>query len=154
MQSVRIRAIWWMHTEWRWQYGLLKKTFHLGEHGLAWRLSKSQLIQNIMFPTADAHRSDKSYTCPVLFFPSRSKWRRSSKTLTRSRWPGCTLNIRANVTCWKTWGTNAPASPRVPTILIVCKMVWPLTQRDSIGKRKGIYCCLLFLSSILSLLRF
>lgn len=166
MQSVRFRAIWWRHTEWRWHYGLFKKTFLVVQHRFAWRLSKSQLICHVMVPLADAHRNDKSYTCPVLFLSSRSKWRRSSKTLTRSRWPGCTLNIRPNVTCWKTWGTNTPASLHVPTILIVCKMVWPLTQRDSIGKGKeftaayfsclpfslfcgfSIFCLILFLISL------
>lgn len=39
-----------------------------------------------------------------LCISSRSKWRRSWKTHTWSRWQGCTLNTRLNVTYWKTWG--------------------------------------------------
>lgn len=41
-----------------------------------------------------------------LFVSPRSKWHRSWKTHTQSRWQGCTLSTRPNVTCWKTWGMN------------------------------------------------
>lgn len=44
------------------------------------------------------------------FVSSRSKWHRSWKTHTQSRWQDCTLNTSPNVTCWKTWGMNTSVS--------------------------------------------
>lgn len=89
-------------------------------------------------------------------FPSRSKWRRNSKTLTRSRWPDCTLNTRPNATCWKTWGTNVPypqsssAAKWFDLRRARERRTRSLTGELALGReRKGISCSLLFLSSIL-----
>lgn len=60
--------------------------------------------------TADQWIHEKILYLTCLFVPSRSKWHRSWKTHTQSRWQDCTLNTRLNMTCWKTWGMNTSAS--------------------------------------------
>lgn len=71
----------------------ITEPFHDQEKTIFYQVSRRVIKQHILY-----------LTC--LFVPSRSKWHRSWKTHTQSRWQDCTLNTRPNVTCWKTWGMN------------------------------------------------